>query len=214
MGYKVLQKNLTFSQYKMADVTLLTTLCCVFEALITVAAIEWFPEQPYSVSLVYAFVALVSMRWNGYSVVTALCGGLTYCITANLCANKVAAAGMPFTAMGAQGYLVILGGNLFCLLVLILHKVIGKQKIRDSILFSILYVAAVFVSMSLGRFGIMLLVNTSVSRALEIVMYDLLSFVFALVIVLICRKQNGLFEDQRSYLLRLEEERRNKQAQG
>lgn len=187
-----MQKNLTFSQYRLADVTLMTVLCCIAEVIVTLAAVKWFPEQPYSVSLVYLFMALVSMRWGGYSVVPALSGGLAHCIAAG---------------DGAKGYVVILAGNLCCLVVLVLHKVIGKQKICANVWLSILYVAVTFVCVSAGRFAVQLCFRVTPLSALRAVLYDVLSFVFSLVIVLICRKQNGMFEDQKTYLLRLEEER-------
>ncbi len=187
-----MQKNLTFSQYRLADVTLMTVLCCVAEVVVMLAAIKWFPEQPYSVSLVYAFMALVAMRWGGYCSVPALFGGLAHCIAAG---------------DSAKGYVVMLVGNLCCLVVLVLHKAIGKQKICENVWLSILYVAVTFVGVSAGRFAMQLCFGVTPLSALRAVLYDMLSFVFALVIVLICRKQNGMFEDQKTYLLRLEEER-------
>ena len=49
--------------------------------------------------------------------------------------------------------------------------------------------------------------DMSVEVSLFGIMYDVLPAVFALVIVLICRKQNGLFEDQKHYLIRTQKER-------
>lgn len=192
-----MQRNLTYNQYRMADVTLMTVVCCVFEALVTLAAVKWFPEQPYSVSLVYAFIALVSMRWGGYSAITATLGGLAHCIAAG---------------DNTKGFVVILVGNLCCFLVLILHKAIGKQKIRNSIFLTIVYVALIFLFVSAGRFAMQLCFAVQPLDALRAVLYDVLSLVFSLVIILICRKQNGMFEDQKTYLLRVEEERKKQRS--
>lgn len=188
-----MQKNLTLTQYRMADVTILSALCCVFEVIVTVAATKWFPEQPYSVSIVYAFFALVAMRWNGYAAITAFSGGLAHCIAAG-----------DIT----KGYVVVCIGNLCCLFALFMHKIVGKQKIRDGAFLTVLYVAAVFVFVSAGRFALLLLFGSTPLAAVRTVLYDVLSFVFSTVIVLICRKQNGLFEDQVHYLQRTEEQRR------
>lgn len=194
---KNLQKNLTFNQYRLADVFFMTALCCVFEVVVTLAATKWFPEQPYSVSLVYAFIALVAMRWDGYAALPATLGGIAHCLAAG---------------DDAKGFVVVLVGNLCCLLVLVLHKLMGKQTIRDNAWFTVLYVAAIYLFVSAGRFAMQLCFAVSCVDALRAVLYDMLSLVFALVIILICRKQNGLFEDQKTYLIR-EEERRNKQKQ-
>lgn len=191
-----MQKNLTYQQYRTADVTLLTAVCCIFEALVTTAAIKWFPEQPYSVSIVYAFMALVAMRWGGHVAFTAVAGALAHCISAG---------------DSAKAYVVMLIGNACCLFVMFLHKLIGKQKIRNDAWLTALYVAVIFVFVSLGRFAMQLCFAVSPIDALRAVLYDVLSLVFSLVIVLICRKQDGLFEDQKTYLLRLDEERKRKQ---
>ena len=187
------QKSLTFSQYRSADVTIFTVIATVFEVLVTVAATKWFPEQPYSISFVYVFVAMVAMRWGAVMLVPSTTCALAYCV-----------------AMGAhwQMYIVYIIGNAFCVLLLVLHKLIGKQKIRDSAGWTVLYVIAAYVFISLGRFLLSLpLPDISVLESFRAIMYDALPMVFALVVVLICRKQNGLFEDQKHYLIRTQKER-------
>ena len=191
--FSMANKSLSFSQYRSADVAIFTVIAVVFEVIVTVAATKWFPEQPYSISFVYVFAALVAMRWGALMLVPSTACAIAYCI-----------------AMGAQWqmYLIMIVGNAFSVLLLVLHKLIGKQKIRDSVWWTVLYVIATFAFISLGRFLVALpLPDMSVEVSLFGIMYDVLPAVFALVIVLICRKQNGLFEDQKHYLIRTQKER-------
>ena len=201
-------KSLSFSQYRSADVTIFTVIAVVFEVIVTLAATKWFPYEAYSISFVYVFAALVAMRWGPLMLIPSTACAIAYCIS-----------------MGAQWqmYLVMIVGNAFSVLLLVLHKLIGKQKIRDSAWWTILYMVATFAFISLGRVLVAVLFHvtgwmpptetadgytiTFIEETMGGVMYDVLPAVFALVIVLVCRKQNGLFEDQKHYLIRTQKER-------
>ena len=149
----------------------------------------------YSVTIVYAMFVLVLMRWGAYAGIVAFLSGVAYCMALK--------ATLPM-------YVIVCGGNLFGLLALFLHKM-GKQKIRDSVGWSILYVFASFACISVGRLLISLAFELQ-KEVIQYILYDVLSAVFAVVVVLVCRKQNGLFEDQKHYLLRVDAERKAEQA--
>ena len=187
--------SLTFKQYRSADLTIFAFLTVVFEALVTLGATKWFPGQMYSVTIVYAMFVLVLMRWGAPAGVVAFLSGVSYCMALK--------ATLPM-------YVIVCGGNLFGLLALFLHKM-GKQKIRDSVGWSILYVFASFACISVGRLLISLAFELQ-KEVIQYILYDVLSAVFAVVVVLVCRKQNGLFEDQKHYLLRVDAERKAEQA--
>ena len=189
--------SLTFKQYRTTDLTIFAFLSVIFEAIVTLGATKWFPGQMYSITIVYAMFVLVLMRWGGYAAITALLCGATYCIVMKA----------PFPM-----FVVVCGGNLFGLLALLLHKFVGKQKIRDSLGWTVLYVVACYVCISAGRLLISLCFGLF-KEVITYILYDVLSALFAIVVVLLCRKQNGLFEDQKHYLLRMEAERKEKQAQ-
>lgn len=186
-------KNLSFTQYRSADVTIFTVIAVVFEVIVTLAATKWFSGQDYSVSFVYVFAALVAMRWGAMMLIPSTACAIAFC-----------------ASMGAQWqmYVVYIIGNAFSVLLLVLHKIFGKQKIRDSALLTVLYVIATFAFISLGRFLVALpLPDIGIAESLNGILYDIFPAVFALVVVLICRKQNGLFEDQKHYLIRTQKER-------
>ncbi len=187
------QKSLTFAQYRAADVAIFTVIATAFEALVTLAATQWFPDQAYSISFVYVFAALVAMRWGAWMLVPTTTSALAYCLVLQA---------------DWQMYLVMALGNAFCVLLLVLHKLIGKQRIRDSAWWTTLYVAATYVFVSAGRLLVGLpMPQITVAASLNSILYDALPAAFALVVVLICRKQNGLFEDQKHYLIRTQKER-------
>ena len=187
--------SLTFKQYRSADLTIFAFLTVVFEALVTLGATKWFPGQMYSVTIVYAMFVLVLMRWGAPAGIVAFLSGVAYCMALK--------ATLPM-------YVIVCGGNLFGLFALFLHKM-GKQKIRDSVGWSILYVFASFACISVGRLLISLAFELQ-KEVVQYILYDVLSAVFAVVVVLVCRKQNGMFEDQKHYLLRVDAERKAEQA--
>ena len=187
------QKSLNFAQYRAADVTIFTIIATVFETIVTLAATKWFPEQAFSISFVYVVVALVAMRWGAWMLVPSTTCAIAYCIV-----------------LGAswQMYIVMIAGNAFCVLLLVLNKLIGKQRIRDSVWWSVLYTVAAYLFVSLGRFLVGLpMPDVTIAASFNSILYDALPAVFAMIVILICRKQNGLFEDQKHYLIRTQKER-------
>ena len=66
--------------------------------------------------------------------------------------------------------------------------------------------------MLLGRAFVALICGLGTSAALGLITTDTLSFVFTLVILWIAKRVNGLFEDQKHYLLRMHREEEEKQS--
>ena len=186
-------KALTFKQYRTANIILLTLIFVIAESAVTLGANLWFRELPYVLSLAVLFVSLEMMRWHGYAAVAALAMGLAFC----------AASGAAPTQ-----YLIYCVGNLFMLFGLFFLKKAGRDKVRESALLSIGYVLIVFLLAQLGRWTVSLFFGADLRMLVQFVTTDALSALFAVIAVLIVRNIEGVFEDQKSYLLRLEAERR------
>ena len=171
---------------------------CVCEFLTAMGATVWFPGQLFALSPTVTMVCIVMMRWNGYAAVHAVLGGLVYCL-----------------ASGASGeqILIYCAGNLFALLALILFKVFGKKKIKEKFGFTVLFTLAAFLGAQLGRWLISLLFGSSPDTIIVFLTTDSLSLLFAVVVVLISRRVDGLFEDQKEYLIRVQAERKRKEAE-
>lgn len=193
------QRSITFQQYRAADLTLFLIITVAAELCIGLAAAKWFPEQPYTVTLIYAMTALVAMRWGGYSVMIAVADSIAYCM---------ACGGTP------KQFVIYTVGGCFAVLVLLLNKFLGKKRIANSASLSTLYVLVIFLSAVLGRGLMSVLYGSSADVIVRLASTDALSAAFAVLVVLICRRQNGMFEDQREYLLRLEREKRERNGDG
>lgn len=190
--------NLTFKQYRAIDLTIMGIILLICEFLTTTAATKWFPDELYTLSPTITVVCIVMMRWNGYAAIHALLGGMVYCF-----------------ASGAQDKQIIIYciGNCFALAALALFKLLGKEKIRSKFYFTILFTVAAFICTQAGRWIISIALGGSVNSFGAFVTADLITLLFTIVVVLISRKADGLFEDQKNYLIRTEEERRKKEAE-
>jgi len=189
--------HLTLKQYRNLDLFLFAVMLLLFEWIIQSAASRWFPGQPYTVSLVGAITAIVLMRWGPYAAIHAALGGWIYCAV---------------SSAEPRHYLIYIAGNLFALLSLILLKVFGHQKIRDSALLSLVFAEATLLFMQLGRAVIALILGSELSACLAFFTTDALSGLFTVVLVWITRRLDGIFENQKSYLLRIHQEQKEEEG--
>lgn len=190
--------NLSFKQYRAIDITIMAVLLAVSEGLVTVAATRWFPEELFSVSTTFAFICIVMMRWDGYAVIHAVLGGLVYCLV---------------LSAAPQQFAVYCVGNCGALVAMVFLKIAGKKKTAEKSIFSLLYVVTAYIGLELGRWGVSFIFRDAGERgALGLLGYliisDCITLLFTVIAVMISRRMDGLFEDQQSYLLRVDEERR------
>ena len=191
-------KALTFKQYKLIDLGLLSLLFVITETIVTVAGGKWFKGQPYSLSLAVFFFCLGLMRWSLHSWVFAVAGGLVHCL---------ASAVFMEEGVKAETFAIYCIGNLFMLLGVLLFRAFGKEKIRTKPFLTLVFVTCVYLFTELGRFAVAFAFKQDPALLPAFVYTDALSGVFALVVVFVIRKTDGLFEDQKTYLLRLEAEK-------
>lgn len=188
-----MKRQRTLSQYRGVDLLLFALILAVCEYASTQAAKQWFPEQLYTVSLTPALCAIVLMRWGGWAGIHAVLGGIVFALTSHGTAEQLA---------------IYAVGNLSCLLLLPLLRGKGKEKVRGDMLFTALFALAVVLAMQLGRALMALLLGTDLQTCVGFFTTDALSAVFAMVVVSLARRLDGVFEDQKSYLRRLQERQR------
>ena len=208
---KSMNHRLTFRQYRQMDLTVFGAMLVVAEALIVLAATRWFPAEAYTVSIVAAVTSIVLMRWGPWAAIHAVLGGLVYC----------------FVSGGQPGqYLIYCAGNLFALLSLLWFRIPGKERtsgkepIREDSFLTVIFGLTVQLLMQLGRAAVAFALlraspgsapagTQSIAGALSFcigfITTDALSGFFTAVILWIARRQDGLFEDQKHYLLRIQE---------
>ena len=183
-----MKRQLSFQEYRGIDLTLFAVIMGIAETLIVRAATGWFASQLYTVSVVGALTAIVLMRWGIFADILAVLGGVVFC----------AALGA-----GAPQYLVYCLGNLFSLFMLIPLKKAGAEKIRMNAVLSVAFGLGTLLLMQCGRACVAFVLGKEFSVCLGFFTTDALSLLFTGVIIWIARKMDGVFENQKHYLLRI-----------
>ena len=186
-----MRRQMTFSQYRAMDIFLFTALLCLCEALIVLGATVWFADQLYTLSLTAAVTAIVLVRWGILAAVPALCGGFVFCL---------------FSGATPSQYLIYCAGNLLVLALMPLVRGEGWKKLQGNVLLAMLYGLAAALLMQLGRFVIAALMGTAPAVCAGFITTDVLSTFFSMLLVWICRRLDGMLEEQRHYLIRIQEE--------
>lgn len=232
---KSMNHRLTFRQYRQMDLTVFGAMLVVAEALIVLAAIRWFPAEAYTVSIVAAVTSIVLMRWGPWAAIHAVLGGLVYCFVSGgqpgqyliYCAGNLFALlsllwfripGKERTSGKEQNSGKKRGassdrtsGS---------DRISGKERIREDSFLTVIFGLTVQLLMQLGRAAVAFALlraspgsapagTQSIAGALSFcigfITTDALSGFFTAVILWIARRQDGLFEDQKHYLLRIQE---------
>lgn len=186
-----MKRHLSFAQYRRVDLALFAAILIVSEYLIGSAATRWFPGQLFTVSAAAAVSAIVLMRWGAWAGLHAVLGGLVFCLAAGGSAQQYAIYGI---------------GNLACLACVPILHAAGSETIRKDMLFSLLFALAVQLLMQLGRALTALVLGQELSICVGFFTTDTLSSLFTMVIIYIARNLDGVFEDQKSYLVRLQKQ--------
>ncbi|MDD3999466.1 MAG: hypothetical protein PHX62_01045 [Bacilli bacterium] len=187
-----MKKQLSLSSYRFIDIFVFTALTIVFE-LLSSKAVFWFNEF-YYVSLFIALSLIVMMRWGAWALITIIAAAITYCLANNASFNQ---------------YIIYIIGNSF-LLFNLFWFLLGKERIRRGYT-TVLFVFTGYLFVEIGRAMVSIFFGSNFFSAfLGFLGTDALSALLGLLIILIARKQNGLFEDQISYLLRIDKEEQNR----
>lgn len=185
-----MKKQISFRQYRAMDLFLFTALLCGCEALITLGAIRWFPGEPYTLSITPAVTAIVMVRWGCFAAIPAVLGAVVFCF--------VSGAALP-------QYLIYCVGNLASLVLTRFLCGDGWKRLHENVLLAILYGLSTVLLMQLGRLVLGLVLGGSLQVCAGFVTTDTLSTLFAVLIVWIARRLDGMLEEQRHYLHRVAE---------
>ncbi len=184
-------KQITFKQYRAIDLVMFCAITAVFESILCMATNQWFVIQAMSVTLTLTMTCITAFRWSYYAAFPAIVGSLAYCIVSKADIKQAVA---------------YCGGSLFCLIAIPLLEKLGKDKVRADFIKRSAFVTVVYLATAMGRWLISLLFEQG-SLALLITV-DILSLLFAIVVLTLAKRLDGVLEDQKSYILRLDKERR------
>ena len=187
-----MNNQITFKQYRNIDIAILCGVTALFEAIATLATSKWFAAQPMAISITLALILIAMHRWGPYAATVAVVGGAVFCIT---------------SSASLQHFLIYCVGNVFALSSLVFFKLFGKEAVRRSFLKTLLYAAVAYVMTAVGRFLVSLIFGGGFSELVGFLTSDILSLLFAVVILTALKGMDGLIEDQKAYLFRLERER-------
>lgn len=190
--------NISFKQYKAIDLTIIAVLLIISEVIATLATGKWFVAQPIAISTTLLFVLIGMMRWTGFGAIYAVVGGLALAITSGGGIEQIAT------------YAV---GNLGALLALLPILKIGKEKVRSSVLWLLLVSVTGYLGMQIGRWLVSMVIYQDPSTIIAFLATDIISLLFAAVVMILLRGVDGMIEDQKHYLLRLDRERREKEQE-
>ena len=183
-----MKRQFSFQQYRAIDLAMFAALLCITESMIVKAATWWFPDQLYTVSVVGAVTAIVLMRWGPWAAIHAVLGGAVFCLASHGSAKQL---------------LIYCAGNLFSLLMLLPLKYLGGERIRLDPFLSVLFGVCTLLLMQLGRALVAFVLGTEFQTCLGFFTTDALSLLFTGLILWVARRLDGIFENQRHYLLRI-----------
>jgi len=187
-----MRKQRTIQEYRTIDLSLFALMLALCEfVIIKVAGSGFFQNQLYTVSLAASVTTIVYMRWGAWGAVHAALSGFLFCL---------------YSGGTGDQYVIYVLGNLFSLAAVPLLKGIGYEKVRLGQWLSMLFPLTVILLMQTGRAMVSLVLGASPNGVLGFFTTDILSDLFTLVVIWIARRLDGIYENQRHYLLRIQHE--------
>lgn len=186
-----MKQQITFRQYRAMDLFIFSALLCICETLITLGATRWFPGEPYVLSLTPAVVAIVMVRWGGFAAIPAVLGALVFCLASGAALSQ---------------YVIYCVGNLAGLVLTQFLCRNGWKRLHENVLLAMVYGLLTALLMQLGRALVALVMGNSLGVCAAFITTDVLSVLFAVLLVWITRRLDGVLEEQKHYLKRVAEE--------
>lgn len=187
-----MKRQRTIGQYRAIDLVLFAFMTVIFEFVATKVG-SMMPYTPYLVSVTPALTAVVMMRWGWWAGIHAALGGVVRCF-----------ASVP--TLTADWYLILGAGNLLGLGAMAMLQLAGRERIRSKALLTMAFGLLVHLLMVAGRGIVMLALGSTIRWAVDMAAKEAITLVFTLVLMWIVRRVDGLFEDQRHYLRRVQRE--------
>ena len=192
---------ISIKQYRTTDLVIFAVILIIFDLLAHYASILFSGEIIYSFCLTVPITLVVMIRWGWFSVFFAIGDALLLTVIHN-------------PSMW-QSYLCYGVGNASLMLLLLAVKFIGKKRIASTWYFTLLFVVCAWVLQNLTitvmnaicGYSFVLCLAANFGFGLT----GVLSLAMGVVISLVLRKLDGMYEDQIEYLKRLKGEREEKQ---
>ena len=189
MSNKGTNKQLSYAQYRTADLLIFLLIMCVCEAINVFAVSSWFQGMTFTVSVMLLVSLIVFIRWGWWGVIFPFADGLLYCW---------------MNGAIAEQYIIYCIGNSFLALIPLIFLVVPKKKWMSSWFMALLYSAIGYILVVAGRVIICLCYGYNFAYSLtENLTFESLNVAFAFFGILILRMINGMMVDQKTYLTEL-----------
>lgn len=195
-------KQISFKQYRAIDVAMLCAITAIFEFIVCLATNRWFVLQAMSVSITLAMTCITAFRWGKLAIIPSLVGSISYC---------AAYGSLSESGLSIQQILTHCLGSLFCVLAIPILEKLGKETLRKDFIKRSAFVTLVYIIIAVGRCLISLLLGESINSLTAFFTVDVLSLLFAIVVLTLVKDLDGVIEDQKAYILRLDRERREEE---
>ena len=190
---------ISFRQYCLTDLFLFAVILIAFELILHFAYRAFGQATLFFFSPMPAIVLLVMMRWGWPSVFYAVFDGLLYCLL-NL---KTEGFENSFFAI----YII---GNAAIMVLLLMTRFMGRKRIAGKWYFSLLFTVAGWLAVVLGRAIVAACFGKNFLGAVLNQLMEPMTLAISVLIILVMRRLDGMFEWQRGFLKRLDEERKEK----
>lgn len=174
------------------DIMIFAVLTAVFEAIATFATSKWFAGQPVAISITLTLILITMHRWSAYAATVAVAGGFALCLA---------------SGASTEQYLIYILGNVFALVSLAYFKAFGKEGVRQSFSKTLLLASTSYVAMALGRWLVSLVFGGGFKELVGFLVSDVISLLFAVAVLYCARGVDGLIEDQKQYVIRVNEKK-------
>lgn len=191
---------ISIGQYRLTDLFLFAVILSVFDVIAHFAPMWFSGAAMFTFTLTVPITLLIMFRWGWPCVLFAIGDGILLC---------------ALNSPGVwQSYLSFSIGCGFICFLLIALKFIGKEKISQKWYFSALFTLAAWILMNSGITIMQTVCGGGFVSALAVNFglgaNGLMSLALALLVILVMRRLDGMFEDQKRYLLRLDKERKDR----
>ena len=192
-------KFISIRQYKYTDLFFFALVLGLSELLVFCSYKLWFKNtvDKFYINFMLAIALTVIMRWGWVGIFYAVVDGVVQC---------------AIQGGSWQAYISYIIGTACISLVLVFVKLLGKEKIRSKWYFSLAYVLCGWVVINFGITCACAIFGESFAGALATSfgfgVYGALPLAASVTVVLILRKLEGMFEDQKHFLIRQDRERK------
>jgi hypothetical protein len=177
-------------RYKSLDLGLFALLLCLLEAASAWAA-GAFPGEAYAFSPVLFVSLLMLARWGAAGLAHAALGGTVFCF---------------LHGAAPVQYAVYILGNLAVAANLLWIRFPGAKRLRESPALTAVYALSGWLAVCAGRAAVSGILGQGFGF-MGFLAAEALGAIVTAIAFLVARRQDGVFEPQEEYLLRVQEER-------